>query len=252
MSVFNEKKYLQRLGITDDIHVDITSLYKLHNAQLFTIPFENFDVMLNGLIDLNPEIVFNKLVNNFRGGYCFELNSLLLSAMQSFGFDARALLARVHVAGVTTGRGHQVSLVMIGSEQWLVDVGFGSNSPRAPLKLIYDEEIHCDKQIFRFIADSQFGTMLQLWLDDEWSNLYSFDFEHVCIGDIEYGNHYTSTSKGSIFTQAYVAALHTENGVITLLQNQIKIKDNNAETIVQFDTDEEMKALAKNYLNIHF
>ncbi|WP_372836363.1 arylamine N-acetyltransferase [Pontibacterium sp.] len=51
-----------------------------------------------------------KLVNSNRGGYCFELNSLLLLALCHFGFNARPILGRVHLSGEVTGRGHLLIL----------------------------------------------------------------------------------------------------------------------------------------------
>lgn len=45
---------------------------------------------------------------------------------------------------------------------------------------------------------------------------------HVCAGDIEYGNHFTSTSSGALFTQARVAVLPREDGVVTLFNRTLK------------------------------
>ena len=39
--------------------------------------------------------MFQKLVHNRRGGYCFEQNQLFLRALTALGFDTRPLLARV-------------------------------------------------------------------------------------------------------------------------------------------------------------
>ena len=54
-------------------------------------------------------------------------------ALKSMGFDVRALLGRVHITGTPTGRGHQIELVTIEGKQWIADVGFGADTPRAPI-----------------------------------------------------------------------------------------------------------------------
>ena len=63
--------------------------------------------------------------------------------------------------------------------------------------------------------------MLQVQCDGFWKDLYSFDLNYVCPGDIEYGNHYTSTSPNSFFTTSRVAALPVKDGVTTLLNNTL-------------------------------
>jgi N-hydroxyarylamine O-acetyltransferase len=187
------------------------------------IPFENFDVVLGRSIGLEPEKLFDKLVRTNRGGYCFELNGLFLMALQTFGFDARALLARVHKEGIPSGRGHQLSLVSCEGETRLADVGFGSNTPRSPLKFVVDQPMTSHGQTVRLVETRQFGTMLQLQSGSGWEDLYSFDLEYVCPGDIEMGNFYTSTSPKSFFRSARVAALPLDRGSITLLDEKLTI-----------------------------
>ncbi len=213
--------YLERIGYSGKVEPILDVLEALQRAQHFTIPFENFDIALGKGIDLRREKLIQKLVHSRRGGYCFELNGLFLMALRNFGFDARALLARVHVTGVPSGRSHQLSLVTIDERQWIVDVGFGSNTPRTPVPLVLGQEISAPGQIIRLSESEPFGTMLQTKNGEDWDDLYSFDLGHVCPGDIAYGNHYTSTSPDSFFTRDRVAALPVKGGGITLLNDKL-------------------------------
>ena len=79
---FDREAYLKRINYKNDLTVSIECLRQLHYAQLFTIPFENFDIVLGKGIDLEPAKLFDKLVHHRRGGYCFELNGLFLMALQ--------------------------------------------------------------------------------------------------------------------------------------------------------------------------
>ncbi|MGD9078726.1 MAG: arylamine N-acetyltransferase [Desulfobacterales bacterium] len=227
IKAFDLDAYLERLNYSGTVKPTEDRLEALHRAQYFTIPFENFDILLGRGISLEPAVLFDKMVNRARGGYCFELNGLFLMALQAFGFDARALLARVQVSGTPTGRGHQVALVTLQGRQWIADVGFGSPNLRAPIPLELDHPKTQDGQTFRLSNAGHLGNMLQILMDDQWQDLYSFDLGHVFPEDIAYGNYYTSTNPGSFFTATRVAALPVDNGAITLFNNTLKIMTTN-------------------------
>ena len=228
---FDLEAYLPRINFSGAIDVSPDTLVRLHRAHFHTIPFENFDILLGRGIDLDPQAVFNKLVFKKRGGYCFELNGLFLQALQALGFKARALLARVHVTGTPSGRGHQLELVSINGRDWLADVGFGANSPRMPIPMELECPITNDGQTIRLTDGGHFGTMFQALEDGEWKDLYSFDLGHVFPADISYGNHYTSTHPDTFFTYSRVAACPLPGGGITLLDRTLKITTNGRDEV---------------------
>jgi N-hydroxyarylamine O-acetyltransferase len=219
---FDRDAYLQRVDYDGKTAPTVDTLKALHHAQLYTIPFENFDIQLGRGINLNPETIFEKLIHKRRGGYCFELNGIFLMALKSMGFDVRPLLGRVHITGTPTGRGHQIELVTIEGRQWIADVGFGGETPRSPIPLELNQPTTHDGQIVRLVKDDHFGIILQSLKEEEWIDLYSFDLGYVCPADIDYGNHFTSTHPSSPFVFARIAALPVENGVITLFNNTLK------------------------------
>lgn len=235
---FTKDEYLARIKHPKKISKTIESVASIQNAQLMTIPFENFDICLKKQISLAPDEIIEKLVRHNRGGYCFELNALLLMALKSFGFSAHPLLARVHISGTATGRGHQITLVELDGKQWIVDAGFGALTPARPIPLICKQEIESNHQIYRLIKDELFGYMLQSMHEDKWSNLYSFDLSYVCAGDIEYGNHFTSTHHSSRFVSSRVASLKLENGSVTLLNHTLKRRRGNDEEVIKLEENE--------------
>lgn len=202
---FDRNAYLQRINYSGETTPTLNTLNALHHAQFYNIPFEDFDIQLGRGIDLAPGAIFEKIVHQMRGGYCFELNGLFLMALQAFGFDVRPLLGRVHITGTPTGRGHQVELVTIEGEQWIADVGFGAGTPRTPMPLEVDRPTSHDGQTVRLVNSEPWGIMLQELINDEWMNLYSFDMNHVCQSDIDYGNHFTATHPSSLFVFARVS-----------------------------------------------
>lgn len=244
---FDQEEYLRRISFDGKVAVNFECLKSIHRAQHTSIPFENFDICLGRSINIDPESLVQKLVKNKRGGYCSELNGLLLLALKSFGFEARPLLGRVHITGVPTGRGHQVTLVTIEGKGWLVDLGFGSESPPVPIPLVCDVAVVFEHQTYRLIDSELFGYMLQSKHGDEWRSLYSFDLSHVCRGDIEYGKHYTSTSPNSIFVNSRVAALPVKNGMITLFNNSLKKVINGKEEVMLLKEDQYLSIIEKEF-----
>lgn len=244
---FDQEEYLRIINFDGKVTVDFECLKSIHRAQHISIPFENFDICLGRSINVDPESLVQKLVKNKRGGYCLELNGLFLLAITSFGFEARPLLGRVHITGVPTGRGHQATLVTIEGKRWLVDLGFGSESPPVPIPLVFDLPLIFEHRTYRLIDSELYGYMLQSKHNEEWKNLYSFDLSHVCRGDIEYGNHYTSTNPNSIFVNSRVAALPVKNGMITLFNNSLKKVINGKEEVVILKDDQYLSIIEKEF-----
>jgi N-hydroxyarylamine O-acetyltransferase len=100
------------------------------------LPFENLDVLLQRPIHIEPEAVFAKVVEQGRGGYCFELNSLFARLLVSLGYRVSLLVGRVRW-GIPdevelTLQSHLLLRVDLDDGAYLVDIGFGGPaSPRA-------------------------------------------------------------------------------------------------------------------------
>ncbi len=218
---FDKDAYLARIRHKGNVSADTDGLEAIHRGQRYNIPFENFDIQLGRGISLEPNHLFNKLVNSERGGYCFEVNGLFLRALHAFGFDARVLLARVHVGGDAGGRTHQISLVNLNGREWIADVGFGALGLRAPIPFEVGRVSKQDGLEYRLVEKAPWGYMLQLSGDEGWQDLYSFDLEHVCRNDIEVGNHFTSTHPSAFFTFTRIAALPSPEGQSTLFNMRL-------------------------------
>ena len=214
---FDREAYLNRIGLDGTVSPTDTGLETLHRAQVFSIPFENFDIHLGRGISLEPTVLFDKLVNRQRGGYCSELNNLFGMALDAFGFQRRPLLARVHIREDLTSRAHLLNLIHVNGRDWIADPGFGAIQLRAPMPLERDRIDTQDGQKFRLIDGGDFGTMLQFWEQDAWVDWYSFDMEHVWPIDIEMGNYFTSTHPEVFFARSRVAVQTLPAGKITLM-----------------------------------
>ena len=54
----------------------LATLRDLHRAHRLAIPYENLDIHLGVPLTLDPERIFAKLVDERRGGWCYEMNGL--------------------------------------------------------------------------------------------------------------------------------------------------------------------------------
>ncbi len=247
---FQHKDYLHRIGLTHDISPNLEGLISLTRHQLRTVPFENFEVLAGHPIDISLNAIWEKVITNKRGGYCFEVNALFLSVLTAFGFEARPLIARVHLSGTPGGRTHQISLVTMGDEKWLCDVGFGSFCLRAPLKFQLNNPQNQDGEFFRLISDADFGYVLQQLKEGEWLSLYSFTLDQVLQSDLEMGNYFTSTHPYSHFTKEGIAAIQTARGRITLRNYTLRIVNAGDEEVIQLQPGEDYLSALEKYFGI--
>lgn len=130
------RTYLKRLHYQKEIKVSKEVLWDLQKAHLLTVPVENLDIHYQQEINLDLETVFDKIVLNKRGGFCYELNGLFYELLKTIGFEAKMVSGRVATAEGTYGPeyDHLAIVVRIEGVDYLVDVGFGRFS-LAPLEI---------------------------------------------------------------------------------------------------------------------
>src|SRR5205823_1875252 len=84
---------------------------------------------------LDDQSLFRKVVENGRGGFCYELNGLFAALVRSLGFRVDMLAAEVANENGEFGPELAHMTLMVSLEQrYLADVGFG-DSFREPLLL---------------------------------------------------------------------------------------------------------------------
>jgi arylamine N-acetyltransferase len=134
--------YFARIGYRGAADPTLDVLQDLITAHTRAIAFENLDPLLGVPVDdLGPEALFDKLIRRRRGGYCYEHNGLLGYVLAELGFGVRRFAARV-VWTVPPGspvpsQTHTLLGVAPANapQLFLVDVGFGGQTPTSPLRL---------------------------------------------------------------------------------------------------------------------
>ena len=260
---FDLSAYLERIGLDAPPAPTIEGLAELVRAHRFSIAFENLDILLGRDVDLAPQAIFDKLVRRKRGGYCFEQNALLHRAVTALGLEGRPLLGRVwfRVEGdeVAPPQTHQLELVTVDGEPWIIDAGFGG-SLTPPMRLAEGEtEPGPDGACFRLRRHDRFGWMLERRGphtslhapgDDEsaWQRQYSFTADLAHPADLEMGNHWTSTRPGTLFTSLLLVSRITETGFAVLMGNSLRLRG--ADTGLEIPI--ESPAALREALDTHF
>ncbi|MFO7169342.1 MAG: arylamine N-acetyltransferase [Chloroflexota bacterium] len=118
--------YLARIGYRGPIAQDSATLRALHRAHLLAIPYENLDIHLGRRLTLDEEQIFDKIVRQRRGGWCFEMNGLFAWALRAAGFSVRLLSGTVSRGQPGVVEGNHLILLVELERPYLVDVGFGN------------------------------------------------------------------------------------------------------------------------------
>jgi len=143
-------RYVQRIGMPEAPRVDSEWLALVQRMHLRNVPFEALDICpLSQRISLEPVSLYEKIVEQRRGGYCFELNGLLALILEDVGFTVERHEARF-IEAARNGKtvyDHLVLTVSIpgNRRRWLVDVGAGRESPDGivPLGNFADDKRYC-------------------------------------------------------------------------------------------------------------
>lgn len=218
--------YFDRIKFQGNPDNTAETLIALHTAHTLNIPFENLDILCGREISLDIEAIYEKIVRNRRGGYCFEMNALFAQVLRQLGFEVQDLLARVFINQETVfARLHHVLLVSIDGRRYLADVGFGGNGLIAPILL---EDGCISEQFadtFRLVCSDKYGYVLQFLIDGVFANSYAFTLEpQVPVVDYLAPNYFTSNFPGSLFKQKAICTRPTRQGRITLNDLELKIR----------------------------
>lgn len=221
----NLDNYFARIGYAGPRAPTLEVLQAIHRLHPRAIPFENLNPLTRRAVKLDLESVETKLVDDHRGGYCFEQNTLLANVLQELGFRVTPLIGRVlwgREPDAVTPRTHMVLRIDLDNEAWIADVGLGSVTLTSPLRLSPGLAQRTDLGIFRLADASRDALYLEVQTRDEsWSRAYRFDLHPVEWIDYETSNWYTSTSPEAIFASNLIVCRVLSGTRLTLLNDQV-------------------------------
>ncbi|MFC4944431.1 arylamine N-acetyltransferase family protein [Pseudonocardia sp. GCM10023141] len=189
--------YLDLIGHPRNVPPSLESLTSLHEAHVLTVPFENVDVVLGQHPGVALDSIVAKLVDQRRGGYCFENALLFAAVLERLGFTVSRRMSRVQPwrPGPAT---HMALVVPVDGQEHLVDVGFGSGLLR-PMPLRDGAEADQAGWRHRITRDGLLWT-LSVQTTRGWTALHSLSPLPQHQVDYEMAHHYVATYPKSPFT----------------------------------------------------
>lgn len=244
----NFSAYLGRIGYAGPVAPTLEVLRAVHRAHLLSVPFENLDISRGRKIAVDQDAFVRKIVEERRGGFCYEMNGAFAALLEAIGFRVTLLSARV--ARQKGGFGPEfdhLTLRVDLDEPWLADVGFG-DSFIEPLRLHAGIEQQ-DRGLSYRIARQE--SCLQLEKKDsggQWEEQYRFTLQPRQLEEFAAMCHYHQTSPESSFTRKRLCSRATPEGRITLSDMKLVItRDGQKEEQMLSSTEEWRVALHRHF-----
>jgi len=250
----NANRYLKRIRYTDSVKPDIETLHGLQLAHVMAVPFENLDIGLKRPIRIDERSIWEKLIVEKRGGFCYELNGLFAWLLKKIGFDVTYLNARVfdHAGNLGIDFDHLALLIQIPGEsgRWLADVGFG-DSFIEPLDLDNREAQVQGLRAYRLEQLPDGYVVWQKNYDGSWERHYFFDLRsHQFPEEYEPACLYHQTSPKSSFTRGSIISRATPNGRVSLEDGRLILTINGQRTERLLVSKDEYHALLKEHFEV--
>lgn len=230
------EEYFKRTGFQDTVEkLDLETLKSLHKNYVLSIPFENLSLHCGEIISADLKDIYNKIVGNNRGGWCFENNFLFGWVLRKLGFDTTMLGARVyHVDDFYPSESHLINKVIIDGKAYVTDVSFGvSYQLWEPLELISGKDQPQAAGIFRLINKEGFWMLEKTCREPQVLNpdfadsslvgrkgtkiMYGFTMAPREINDFFETIHRLQTDSTSLFTTKSICSLQTPTGFRALV-----------------------------------
>ncbi|KAJ3067993.1 hypothetical protein HDU98_008827, partial [Podochytrium sp. JEL0797] len=275
------ESYLERIGLVVEPNA-IPSL-ELLNSVLFrhasTIPFENGLLrFLDVKPSLKPADLHASLVANRRGGYCFQVNTLLLSALRSLGFLATPGVARSSLwdiglqERVLGGTTHMVVFIELDGKLFMADMGYSQIGLTCAIEMKHGVEVDCAAGERHRVVESDLtsdGGFLLLHrraegapfadgVDPEsggFGEQFYFTRERYRPQDYEVFNYYVSHCPDHVMMKSFIVSIVTETaGRAVIVDKKFKRREDNEfkhlERVVEMSSVEELADIMKTEFGI--
>ncbi|WP_323676027.1 arylamine N-acetyltransferase [Halorubellus sp. PRR65] len=237
LDVLDVDAYLDRIGVeTGSVaDADYETLARLQHAHVHRVPFENLaivghphrdrddvaDAADGNEVVLDTGVLFEKIVERERGGYCFELNGLFHALLAELGYDVDRVAARVvgRDGDARPPANHHANVVDL-HRRFVVDVGMGTPQMRQPTPLD-GTEVTDDAGVTWRVAESDrpdaaYETQYREPHEREWHTRYVFDTTPRSLSYFDATNDHLQTSPESPFSSTLTLSIATPDGYRTL------------------------------------
>ena len=241
---------LQRINYQGSRSPTLSTLTALQFAFVYSVPFENLDIHLGRSIELSVEKIYQKIVEQRRGGFCYESNALFHDLLEQMGFEVKYVAATMLLDTSMNVEFEHMALLVTLDGEYLVDVGNGQSCLQ-PMQIESDKIVSFEDVDYRVAKFEDRYALYFKAADAEW--LPRFSFTTVSRRLEEYADlcQLTQTSPKSHFINKRVITLAKADGRITLADRDLEIKRAGKSENQKIETLPEYNKALQTYFNIH-
>jgi len=223
-------RFFQRIELKNTtIDLDHMPIILRHIAKY--IPFENIDVIDKTTKPLSLETIAAKILTNHRGGLCYEINTLLFEVLRENNLNVNLISAVIFdetsQAFSKTGYTHTIILLEHQGLEYLIDAGFGNNIPLIPVPLNGDL-VNSTNGAYK-IVDHQLY-MKRSYRDEQFKLAYRFKRDRITCDQLRISQQIIEQSEDSMFNKRALLTRCTEDGTVTLSENNLVIMKSGEKT----------------------
>lgn len=219
------ERYLKKLSVEHGTPSP-EYLKELHYKHLLRFPFENLDIHNDTPIVTDVKYFYEKIINNNRGGFCYELNGLFNDLLKAEGYKTYFVSCNVFISeesGFSPDYDHIAIIVNTEDGEYLADVGFGDNFLE-PLKLIFDQPVEQFGILYRLSKISDDEILFEKSRDGiDYLKEYKFRLIPKELNDFSQRCDHQQTSPESHFRKGRICSIATHDGRISLSDKMLII-----------------------------
>lgn len=245
--------YLQRLQITPPVKADKKTLDALVYAHQCHVTFENLDTYkYNRDISLAITDIFQKVIKEKRGGYCFELNGLFTQLLKELGYQAYSCMCRiVRNKNFTPPTLHRGILVDIDNQLYFCDVGYGGPMPPGAVAVCPDSEFQAYGETFHINKkDNYWWALDRITSHGEIEHVIEFHTMPQENVDFIAMNYYCSHNENSIFTQVPFINRRIAGGSCSIMGDTFTLVEHGQTKTQAIKTWDDFNELLKKYFHL--
>lgn len=216
--------YLSRIDYHQKPQNNLQTLNELHKKHVFAIPFEDLDIHLKKPLHIEINSLYQKIIIEKRGGFCYELNYLFYNLLKEIGFDCHIVSSRMYDKREKLGpQFDHLSIIVKLEENWLVDVGYGSLFTE-PMKIPseIDDYVYKDREaIYKInqLSESNYA-LSESRRGYKFKKIYAFETIPRKIEEFYEQIDFKQHSEESYFVKNRICTIPTKEGRITLFNNK--------------------------------
>jgi N-hydroxyarylamine O-acetyltransferase len=206
-----------RVGLGARPDNDVAGLVAAHRAFVEHVAYDGITAQLSEHRPLDPDALVERTLTTRRGGYCFEINTILLTFLRGLGFAVERREGIVDAREARAGGALTNHLALVattaGGKRFLCDAGWGEG-PLAPVPLHASEHVQGPLR-WTLERDGDDGW----WITQHaWGSTPGFRFGDEAVPLSTFAPHHLrlSTAPDSNFVKTLVVQQPHEDHVTTL------------------------------------